>query len=357
LLKRSLMLFQDMYRENMLDGKEEGLNDFVLKTLLLLEWYTHVTGDLDFLGELYPNYHSLMKQIMLKRNEQGYYPTNRAFIEWTQIDRNADLTAYQALLARSFQIMAALADELGRSEDSKLYLAEAKRLGSLVSSLFWDTGKQVYHDGFKNGEALNHHYPISSIYPLLFDLCSGEQKASILSYLETELQDIGEETRNRKISPYGAFYLFAALYKEDRVALAEQFMVQYWSRMIHQGDDTSWENFDIGGEQQGGQGTASHAWSGHPTFFLSTEVLGVKLGFNHKLNRDLIEIRPQSETLSWARGSVPHPAGMVHVDWRVEDERLVMKVTVPEGVEYIVRPRGRLAELTLDLNVKIQDSF
>lgn len=64
--------------------------------------------------------------------------------------------------------------------------------------------------------------------------------------------------------------MLPAPYREGREDIAERFMVQYWSRMIHQGDDTSWENFDIGGERGGGQGTASHAWSGHPTFFLST---------------------------------------------------------------------------------------
>ncbi len=357
LLKRSLLLFQDMYSENMLEGKEEGLNDFVLKTLLLLEWYYRVTGERAFVEQLYPNYHALMQHIMQKRNQQGYYPVSRAFIEWTKLDKSADLTAYQALLARSFRMMADLAEELGKLEDAAVYSAEAGRLGSLVASRYWDPAKEAFHDGFREGKAINHHYPISSIYPLLFDLCTAQQKASILGYLETALKDIGEETRNRKITPYGAFYLFSALYREGYAGLAEQFMMQYWSRMIHQGDDTSWENFDIGGEQQGGQGTASHAWSGHPTFFLSTEVLGVRLGFNHEFDRNVVVIAPQSETLTWARGRVPHPAGMVDVDWRIEGERLVMEVIVPEGVDYQVNPVGRLAGYTLDLNVKIQNSF
>jgi hypothetical protein len=34
-----------------------------------------------------------------------------------------------------------------------------------------------------------------------------------------------------------------------------------------------------------------------------------------------------------------------------------MEVTLPEGVDYQVRPRGRLAGFTLDLKVKIQNSF
>lgn len=357
LMKRSLMLFQDMYSENMLEGKEEGLNDFVLKTLLELEWYYRVSGDKEFLEALYPNYHSLMQHIMLKKNDRGYYPASGAFIEWTKIDKSADLTAYQALLARSFRIMSALALEIGQEEVAGIYEEEAQRLALLIADIYWDPERKVYHDGFKDGHAIDHHYPISSVYPLLFDLCSDEQTASILSYLDIELQDIGEETRMRKITPYGSFYLFSALYKEGRADLAEGFMIQYWSRMIHQGDDTSWENFDIGGEQQGGQGTASHAWSGHPTFFLSTQILGVKLGFTPGFDRDTIEISPQSETLTWAKGRVPHPAGLVYVDWRIEGQRLVMEVVVPEGVAYKVEPMGRLANLDLELNVKIENSF
>ncbi len=357
LMKRSLMLFQDMYRANMIDGQQEGLNDFVLKTLVELDWYYRITGDREFLERLYPNYHSLMQHILQRRSEMGTFPTDRVFIEWTRIDKDADLTAYQALLAGSFRVMSDLAGKLGITEDSLLYLREADRLSEVINRFHWDEQKGLYRDGFREAEPIDHHYPISSVYPLLFGVVPADRKAEILELLEPELKDIGEETRNRKITPYGSFYLFSALYREGREDIAERFMVQYWSRMIHQGDDTSWENFDIGGERGGGQGTASHAWSGHPTFFLSTEVLGVQLGFTGPFDPGRIDIEPRSETLQWARGKVPHPAGMVGVDWRISGERLVVKVSVPEGVPCNVRPKGRLGELELDLEVKIEDPF
>jgi hypothetical protein len=190
---------------------------------------------------------------------------------------------------------------------------------------------------------------------MLFDITLEDQEQQILEMLDRELRDIGEESRNRKISPYGSFYLFAALYDRGRAGLAERFMLQYWSRMILQGDDTSWENFDIGGVDGGGQGTASHAWSGHPTYFLSTEVLGVRLGFSQPLDRNEVVIAPQSATLTWARGRVPHPAGMVGVEWHIRGDRLMMEVTLPGEIPYRVIPRGRLAELTLELKVKIEN--
>jgi len=352
LMKRSLMLFQDMYHGNMYEGKEEGLNDFVLITLLELSWYYRITGDLEFVRSLYPNYRFLMQHILERKNSAGYYSTGRVFIEWTKIDKTADLTAFQVLLSESFRCMADLAGLLGFTEDAALFKSEAEQLGDVVNKLFWDGEKGAYRDGFRDGAPIDHHYPISSVYPLLFEISPENREDSLVGFLGKEIRDIGEESRNRKISPYGSFYLFAALYKTGHAALAEHFMLQYWSRMIHQGEDTSWENFDIGGGEGGGHGTASHAWSGHPTYFLSTEVLGVRLGFSHDFNRSLIEICPQSGTLSWARGIVPHPAGTVGVDWRIEGEKLVLRLLLPEGVRYRVAPRGRLAGLTLDLSVE-----
>jgi len=352
LMKQSLLLFQDMYRDNMYGDREEGLNDFVLITLLELHWYYRITGDLEFVRSLYPNYHALMQHLMKRRNPEGYYSTGRVFIEWTKIDKTADLAASQALISESFRCMAELAATLDREADAAQFAGEADRLDEVLNTLFWDEGRGAYRDGFRDGMAIGHHYPISSVLPLLFGISPDTREDSLIAFLDRELRDIGEETRNRKITPYGSFYLFAALYRTGHAALAERFMLQYWSRMIHQGDDTSWENFDIGGADGGGQGTASHAWSGHPTYFLSTEVLGVQLGFSREFIPSLIEIAPQSETLSWARGTVPHPAGMVGVDWRIEGERLILQVLLPEGVAYRVAPRGRLAGFTLDLNVE-----
>jgi len=141
------------------------------------------------------------------------------------------------------------------------------------------------------------------------------------------------------------------LYQNNEAALAERFMKQYWSRMIEQGDDTSWENFDIGGGATGGKGTASHAWSGHPTYFLSTEVLGVKVGFNQQFSRDAVLIQPQTATVTWAKGTVPHPAGDIKIDWKIKNEQLIFNLTLPKNVPFLVQPKGRLANFKLVLNV------
>ncbi len=348
LMKQSLLLFQDMYREEMQTGNENRHNDFILKTLVELYWYYRITGDTVFAAGLFPNYLMYLNHLEKNKTAEGYYKVGQVFLEWTKIQKTADLTAYQALLYGSFRMMESMAEDFGYNEEKKTLQARAEMLREVILNNFWDPDKGSFFDGYENGKKIDHHYPISAFYPLLFEVVSdAEQKEKMVRFLDEELKDIGEETRNRKVTPYGSFYLFSALYKNEEAGIAERFMKQYWTRMILQGDDTSWENFDIKAEGYGGQGTASHAWSGHPTFFLSTEVLGVKLGFDQPFSRDTVYIQPQSENLTWAKGTVPHPTGNIGVDWRISGDKLFLNLRLPADVPYQVNPRGRLSTYKL----------
>ncbi len=355
LMKKSLRLFQDMYLEEMSSGKDNKHNDFILKTLIELYWYYKYTGDTAFTKELYLNYKTHLNNLEDKRSDKGYYLVGNSFFEWTQIKRTADLTAYQALIYGSLKMMQEFATDFGFTKDASVFSARADKIKTIINQQFWDDSEQTFFDGFEEGKKIDHHFPISSFYPLLFDAVdSDERKRQVIKYLDEELKDIGEEARNRKVTPYASFYLFGSLYQNGEAALAERFMKQYWSRMIHQGNDTSWEDFDIGGKEKGdeNQGTASHAWSGHPTFFLSTEVLGVKFGFNQDFSRDTVLIEPQTENISWAKGVVPHPAGKLKIDWKIQGKNLIFNLELPKDVPYIVKPKGRLAEFNLILNTK-----
>jgi len=349
LMKNSLLLFRDMYQEEMEKGINNRHNDFILKTLLELEWYYKYTGDSAFVKKLLPNYITYLDVLEKNKTQEGYYKVGMVFLEWTKINKTADLTAYQALLYRSMRILESMSSDFGLTENQLKYQSRADALKKVIIEQFWDKEKRCFFDGFEKGNKIGHYYPISSFYPLLFQVVSDEtQKENIINFLDKELKDIGEETRNRKVTPYGSFYLFAALYDNQQAGVAERFMKQYWTRMILQGDDTSWENFDIVSEKSGGgQGTASHAWSGHPTYFLSTEVLGVKLGFNQPFSRDTIFIQPQSETLSWAKGTVPHPQGDVGVSWHIAGDNLFLDLRIPKNVPCEIQPKGRLASYKL----------
>lgn len=347
LAKYSLALFQDMYRESMWEGKPNRHNDFPLLTLLTLDWVSTYAQDWTQMEEFYANYASLLKHHIANQNAKGLVPANRVFLEWTRLNKlNAAMTAYQALLVQSMKVMSRWAESLGKAEDKIFFAREADSLSRVVNQIFWNEEKSAFADGWQSDTVIQSYFLSSSIWPALYELASDSQKSRILDRLKLELQDIGDQSRKRKITPYSSFYLFALLYREGRAELAEYFMRKHWGPMaLHSAKPTVWENFDISGNQ----GTSSHAWSGHPTFFLATETLGVNLGFNKAFDPDIIEIMPQSSSLSWAEGTVVHPKGPVHVRWEVRGKQLWVQYHAPKGIRVIVNPKGRLGELELVL--------
>jgi hypothetical protein len=352
LVKRSLALFQDMYRELFYEGKTkhpdeiELLEDYPLLSLEALAWYVDRSDDLAFAAALFPNYEKLVRDNLQRRNEQGLIHNQRVFIEWTQIQkRDVINTAFQAILVRACRNMAHLAGKLDKPASAAFYSQAATDLSKDVKRSLWDQKKMAYHDGIQQDTAINHHYAISSVWPYLAGITDSLQNRTIFPYIANELQDIGSVSRQKKTTPYGTFYLLAALYEQGMPAVAEQFIRKHWGEMIYGHDDTTWENFD-----DYGIGTLSHAWSAAPTYYLTTQVLGVDLGWPRHSDPDELIIAPQTSSINWASGTVPHPRGAIHISWEVRGNHLWLECEVPDGVNWKVAPKGRLARLELWVN-------
>lgn len=344
-------LFPDKAKEHYIrQNSGENLSDYPLLTLELLRWYVEYTGDIEFARKLYPGYKNLCQQMLEKENDRGVYEHGRVFIEWTQIDKDATLTTMQALLARSFENLAVLAGLLERESEKIEFSETAQDIRQMTRAKCWDEDKDAYRDGFKNGEPLESWYPISSAWPVNFNVTDQEQNRELEEHFRETLADIGSRNRHRKTTPYGGFYILGALYKLGHCDIAEKFIRKYWSPMILKYNDTAWENFG----DTGGQGTLSHAWSGGPTYYMTTEILGVKLGFPYQFNPDTIRIEPQAESIDWAAGTVPHPQGKIKVSWNVKGEQLFLDYCAPSGVKCIVNPRGRLADKRLWINGELK---
>ena len=355
LIKRCVRVFADMYVDLMYPAKgtsHESVNhmiDFPLITLQFFAWSVNRTGDMEFAEKYYDGYRNMMETILQNKNSTGRYDQRRAFIEWTSIDRNAELTAVQSLIAAGFESMAYLAGLLGKQEDVDIFSKAGVELTEVINRTNWDKGKSAFHDGFKEGEMIPHHYPISSAWPVLFGQTSDERNSELVPFFDHTLSDIGDVDRQRLATPYGGFYLLSALGKMEQARIAEDFIRKYWSPMVLKYDDTAWENFGDGSDGEG-QGTLSHAWSGGPTYYMSRHILGVDMGWPEFTHPDTLIISPLAETVGWARGDVPHARGVVHVEWKIQGDTLFLNSEVPDGVEWRVEPKGRLAELELVIN-------
>ncbi len=352
LLKHSLNVFQDMYHDEMFLGKENRHGDFPLITLLTMDYYLQYTNDWDFVKNNYDNYKSLLENYTKKKMSNGLFHAEQVFIEWTDMNRfDAAMTAQQALIVKSLHILSNWAKKLNKPDDAIFFEREVAQLTKAVNNILWDEPTNSYWDGLKNDSLINKRHITSSIWPALYDVADATRKAKIMGMLRKELQQVITGHRQNKITPYSSFYLFAFLYQSGETAMAEAFMKKHWGAMgQHAAKPTVWENFSI----SGGEGTSSHAWSGHPTYYLSSEVLGVNLGFYKKMNREVIEIAPQSATVNWVEGSVAHPLGKVSVSWKIVRNRLLLDYTAPKDAPVIVKPKGRLGKLELWVNGKMQ---
>jgi alpha-L-rhamnosidase len=354
---RSLEVFQDLYFHIFQPGtlQQEGaqgnLGDFPLITLENFRWYVEYTGDMDFARRLYEPYVNLINEYRKMDTVNGLFIFPRIFIEWTELRKtNTASTAANALMVRSYRNMAWLAQKLDRPDDAQLFTRYAGELTESILTHCWDDSKGAFHDGFADGEKMDHHYPIQSAYAVLFGLTNETHHERLRTFFAENLADIKDVKRAGLATPYGGYYILGALYKMGEAGTAERFIRQYWSPMIHRHNDTAWENFSDHADGDG-QGTLSHAWSGSPTYYMSTQVLGVPLmnDFADETPGKLI-IAPQAETINQASGTVPRPEGLVHVSWQISGDNLFVEVEVPQGVLYSVEPRGRLAGYRLVVN-------
>jgi alpha-L-rhamnosidase len=329
------------------NGRGNGLGDFAVINMMIATWYIRQYHDMDFAREIYPKYSYFLDHAWDNlRNEDGLFRPGYAFIEWVPLDNAASLTAFQALMAGGYNDLAFLSGMLNKPDDKARYEEYARTVSAAMDKKLWNEANGKYYDGYNDNGFLTTTYPNSSAFPMVWGINNADKAQTALSYLSAALPDIGPPVNRQQVStPYGGFYTLAALYKYHAAALAEEFIRKYWGKMIYEGDDTAWEDFN-----RDDHSTMSHAWSGSPTYYLSTQVLGVDLGFPSYASSDTVFIAPQAETITWAKGCVPHPKGLVTVDWKSEAGTLYLHYTAPEGVPVVVAPKGKLAQLKLKIN-------
>jgi len=346
LAKQTIKLFNDMYNLKYTSTDVVSNSEFPLYNINVASWYIRQFNDKKFAEEVYTLYANFLKNCHKNRSADGFYRESNLFIDWTQIDKKADLTIYQTIMYSSFIEISSIATLLGKKEDIQLFTSYANELKQFIQKNCWDANAGNFIDGLKNGKVLESRFPSSSIYPSVWKITSAEQEKSIQNWFKESLINIGAPVNRRQLTtPYGGFYALASLYQSENAGLAEQYIRKHWGKMVLEANDLTWEDFN-----RDAQSTMSHAWASSPTFYMCTQILGVDLGFPGNLSSDTIYIRPQSENLSWAKGTVPHHKGLVTVHWKIIGSNLYLNYSSPEGVPVVIKARGKLASYLLFTN-------
>lgn len=326
--------------------EDKLLFDYPLIVMLIADWYCRHTQDVAFARRCAPIFQSMVEHVLSTRDREGFYiPDSNLFVEHRpdQMTRNGRLCTMNALVGAALQAWSSLLVMLGKGAEAKKMTRLAHETGAMVHSRFWDKKVGAFADSIQNSKLENAHHLVTSAWCLMFGQVDDAQAQNISRHIVRVTENFKKCDKDNAISPYAAFFLLGGLYEYGHEKLAEQMTRYIYGDMVSHPTGTIWENCTDRWSQV-------HAWCTAPNYYLSTRTLGVRMGLPDATAFDEILIAPQADTVDWARGVVPHPLGMVEVDWRIDGSLLRLNYRAPKGAKVTVAPQGRLAKLKLVVN-------
>jgi len=195
----------------------------------------------------------------------------------------------------------------------------------------------VYVDCFVDRAACTRVSQQSNAAAIMFDIAPKERWQRIVDYISDPKRvrvrqtiingqvisggSFDEESDVVMAQPFFSYFLHRALAKAGATDKLRTRIEERWGAMLDAGATTWWEEW-----VQRPDSSECHAWSGSPTFDLSTEVLGVRPtepGFA------TFAVEPQTAGLTHAKGVFPTVKGDIRVDWSVKAGTFSMTVGTP----------------------------
>ncbi|MCY3020474.1 MAG: family 78 glycoside hydrolase catalytic domain [Planctomycetota bacterium] len=321
------------------------LGDYTLLWVVLLRDYWASTGDKALVRELWPCLKPLFASPLWVETESGLWDGSKACVglDWgaTDQERVGESGALNAFRFRAVECATELAAALGKRAEAARYSKEAARVKAAFQTL-WDEQRGRFAATRVGGKLIDAPALHANALALAYGLATRNQTPSVLRYVAEGLE-ANTKLQPGHFEPYFLYFVLGALYDHGMSAVAEQAIRSNYGLMRNGGAWTLWEMLSPAN-------SLCHAWSGAPLHFFAERTLGVRQGKAGK--PDDVLIAPDSATLQWAFGIVPHRRGPVAVSWRVQAGALWVDVLVPRGVRLKVKPAGALAGLPVHVNAR-----
>lgn len=328
---------------------EQHINTIVDYSLLwiigLYEYYM-TYGDIEFLKRIFPMATELMDFCETRLNEHGFIVGNGdegdwTFIDWSEIDKTGAVCGEQMLLAKSYSVMAFIAELIGA--DSKNYGKKSDTLKVNINKFYWNNELGAYIDSYESGK--NNVTRHANIFAVMYDIASPEQVESILKNV------LKNDNITKITTPYFEGYELDVLGKLGELGEIEDMLASYWGRMLELGADTIWEEFDpshSGAEHYAMYGSKyakslCHAWGAAPVYLFGRYYLGV---YPTSAGYGEFNAEPRLGGLNEIKGTVPINGGEVRI--LLNKKRLCITATKSGGTliwsdkKYALKPKEEL---------------
>ena len=217
---------------------------------------------------------------------------------------------FDLLLMLAYGWAADLEAALGLAGMADVYRRREQQLRTTAQQLYWDGARQLYADTPRKQEFSQH----SNILAVLGDVITGEPARELM------LRALDDKTI-AQATLFFRFYLHQAMRK---VGEGDRYLdlLGDWRGMIANGLTTfaEWEE-----RPNDPPRSDCHAWSASPNIEIFRTVLGIDSAAPAFAR---VSVRPNLGKLKAARGSIPHPKGIVEVDLQPQSAT----VTLPSGI-------------------------
>lgn len=320
--------------------------DFWGDAALLVPWAEYEkTGNIHVLEESYESMKKYVNACKFWANLIGvgkhryiwHTPSIFHFGDWVTPDvekmsewqKRSKWTA-TASLRNTSMMLSNIAHILNKPEDEEYYLKLSNKVADAYESIFTDK-KGKLHNEFQTGYVL----------PLQFNMFSEYNKKAAAYNLKRLVQKhnycIGTGFPG---TPYILFALVDNGYVKEAYKMLENTICPSWLYEVKVGATTIWERWDaldengeceIGDDGTGGMISFNHYASGAVGDFLYRRVAGIEpieCGYKKILIKPII-----GGSLTYAKAETKTPYGKVKSDWKIENNKFILNVSIPYGSE------------------------
>jgi alpha-L-rhamnosidase len=324
------------------------IDDYSCQWVEALKIYYNVTGDKEFLREMWPTLTAQINWFLSHRTQRGLLLAR----EYTSFDNplayitceGATINAffYQALNDSEY-----LARALGEKKEAIDYNQAAKDLLKAYNKQFWNKTEGAYNSALI-GQKIYGPTAHAQVIALDRGLVPENHKASVRTWFLENYKNPGmnhvcnnpdfERMVNQKAGinmPVVYYWVFQEFYRMNNAQMDMEVIQEIrrrWTPMVKYLHNTGTLAESFMNEKGEGSTEACHNYGALPAYFLSSFILGVRLDGPVWEKKLLIE--PRLGDLSFAEGIVVTEYGAVPISWKRADDgkSLNFKLTIPEGI-------------------------
>ncbi|QDU88675.1 Bacterial alpha-L-rhamnosidase [Pirellulimonas nuda] len=317
------------------DGGPAWADAGVICPMQLYETY----GDRELLARQYPSMKRFV-EFCRGRSKDGVLPPDQfhCFGDWLSV--NADTpkdVIYTAYYAQSTRLTAEAAEILGFSTDAKELRALHKRI------------KQAFQKKFvKDGGRIEGDTQCCYALALAYGLVDGKDRQAASRYLVEDIKKRGGRLSTGFIGTKDLMLVLSKIGRQD-VAYDLLFSDKFpgWGFSIKQGATSIWERWDGWTPEQGFQSAGMNSFA-HYSFGAVYRWMVENIGGIRPTSPGYatLTIAPEvTDRLEWAKTSYDSVRGPIASDWRREEGRFLLNVSVPANTTAQLRlPKGASAD-------------